>query len=99
MTTTLPAPVIVNTETVDTFAGAIGPGSVQSSVAIPAGSVLRGRPKPPLMIDREEAYYWTTGWQDGVRDALAALVAGKFHRFDSEDPLDLAHWLLDDSEE
>jgi hypothetical protein len=95
----LPVPIAVNSETVGTFAAAVGEVSLEPGVVIPPGAVLHGRARPPLMIDREEAYYWTTAWQDGVRDALAALVSGKFRRFDSEDPLDLARWLLDDSEE
>jgi hypothetical protein len=97
----LSVPTIVTTETVAAFAGAVGSTSLSSpTVMIPEGAVSNGRryPRPPLMIDRDEAYYWTAEWQDGVRDALQALVAGEYRRFDSDDALDLARWLLEDSE-
>src|SRR5712692_5898552 len=93
----LPLPVAVNTQTVGTGGGSVGDTRLVSpGVTIPAGQQLRGRPRPPFMLDRTEAYYWTAAWQDGAREAIEALLAGKFRRFDSDDPLDLARWLLDE---
>ncbi len=102
MTTTmeLPLPTAVNTETVGTEGATVGETRLlPAPVTIPTGQQLEGRPRPPLMLDRAEAYYWTAAWQDGAREAIEALLAGKFRRFDSDDPLDLARWLLDEKED
>jgi hypothetical protein len=94
----LTLPVAVNTDSLRAVGASVGDVSLAPPpVMVPAG--YGEHPKPPFMIDRAEAYYWTAAWQDGVRDSLAALVAGKFRRFDSDDPMDLARWLLDDKEE
>lgn len=101
MTTTMELPpfaVAINEQTVGT--GGVSAGDtplLPPPVTIPTG--LKRRVKPPLMLDRAEAYYWTAAWQDGAREAIEALVAGKFRRFDSDDPLDLARWLLDEKED
>lgn len=94
----LPLPVVANTETMSNLGGLAGEGPASLTVALPPDAALHGLAKPPFMIERSEALYWTAEWQDGVREALAALLAGKFRRFDSDDPLDLARWLLDDTE-
>jgi hypothetical protein len=96
----LPLPVAVNEESVGAGGGSVGETLLAPpSVTVPAGQSLQDRPKPPMMIDRAEAYYWTAAWQDGMREAVEALMAGKYRRFDSDDPLDLARWLLNEKED
>ena len=48
----------------------------------------------PLMIPADEAYYWSRPWQDDVLTSMEALRAGEFVDFDSDDPNDVARWLL-----
>lgn len=40
----------------------------------------------PLFISRDEAYYWTREWQEGIRRSMADLEAGDYTDFDSDDP-------------
>lgn len=67
-------------------------GSVNAGVfgqgIVPAG--------PPLMIPGSEAYYWSAKWQAEERESLEALDSGERVVFDSDDPADLARWLLSD---
>lgn len=39
----------------------------------------------PFFIPRDEAYYWTHEWQEGVRRSMADLVAGRCTDFDPDD--------------
>ena len=48
----------------------------------------------PLFIPADEAYYWSGQWQRDVAESMAALRSGDFEDFDSDDPKDVAHWLL-----
>ncbi len=41
--------------------------------------VLRGE------VDPEQAWVWTTEWQDQLRSSLAELAEGRTRRFDSTD--------------
>lgn len=50
--------------------------------------------KVPLMIPADEAYYWSRPWQQDVFASMQALHAGEFMDFDSNDPNDVARWLL-----
>lgn len=71
---------------------AVGPGLSASNTDAPRGV--------PASIRADEAYYWSTRWQDDVKEALAARRAGDSARFDSDDPDDVVRWLLsvDDDE-
>lgn len=40
----------------------------------------------PLFMPRDEAYYWTREWQEGIRRSMADLEAGNYTDFDSDDP-------------
>jgi hypothetical protein len=51
------------------------------------------------MIEKAQAYYWSTKWQEAAQQAVADLHAGKYVRFDSDDPTDVARWLLDDKDD
>jgi len=44
----------------------------------------------PLFIPRDETYYWTREWQEGIRESMAAYEAGDYLEFDSDDPDDVA---------
>ena len=48
----------------------------------------------PLFIPADEAYYWSGPWQRDVAESMAALHSGDFEDFDSDDPKDVARWLL-----
>lgn len=48
----------------------------------------------PAFISADEAYYWTREWQQDVLMSMQALREGEFEDFDSDDPNDVAHWLL-----
>jgi hypothetical protein len=48
----------------------------------------------PLFIPADEVYYWSSSWQQDVAESMAALRSGDYVDFDSNDPKDVAHWLL-----
>jgi hypothetical protein len=48
----------------------------------------------PAFITADEAYYWSREWQQDVLESMQALRAGEFEDFDSDDPNDVARWLL-----
>jgi hypothetical protein len=49
----------------------------------------------PAFISADEAYYWSFYWQRDVRESMAALAAGDYEEFDSDDPNDVVRWMLD----
>lgn len=49
----------------------------------------------PAAIPSDQAYYWSFNWQEDIRESMAALAAGEYVDFDSDDPNDVARWLLD----
>lgn len=53
----------------------------------------------PSFIRADEAYYWSFAWQQDVRESMTALAAGDYEDFDSDDPSDVARWLLDVDED
>lgn len=50
----------------------------------------------PASIPADQAYYWSHVWQEDVREAMAALEAGEYEQFDSDDPNDVVRWFLSD---
>lgn len=48
----------------------------------------------PAFIRADEAYYWSVPWQQDVRESMAALAAGDYEDFSSDDPNDVVRWLL-----
>jgi hypothetical protein len=48
----------------------------------------------PASIPTDQAYYWSVPWQTDIRESMNALSAGEFEDFDSDDPNDVARWLL-----
>jgi hypothetical protein len=47
--------------------------------------------QPPLFVPSDQLYYWTRKWQDGEKEALADLEAGRSRIF--EDANELARYL------
>jgi len=48
----------------------------------------------PAFVRADEAYYWSFRWQQDVAESMAALASGDYEDFDSDDPNDVARWLL-----
>ena len=65
-----------------------------------ASSVDEGRASAgmPASIPADQAYYWTHAWQADIRESREALKRGDYEVFDSDDPNDVAHWLLSGDE-
>jgi len=40
----------------------------------------------PFLIPREQAYYWTREWQEGIQKSMADLEAGNYTDFGPDDP-------------
>ena len=70
--------------------------AITAGVASPIGRTGFRTSVLPVMIPRSEAYYWTSAWQAGEAESLEALRRGERVVFDSDDPTDLARWLLAD---
>ena len=63
-------------------------GASESTQAVrPSGAV-------PPAIPADQAYYWSAVWQADIRESIAALEAGDFADFDSDDPNDIVRWFL-----
>ena len=52
----------------------------------------------PASIPADQAYDWTHAWQADIRESRDALKRGDYEVFDSDDPNDVAHWLLSGDE-
>jgi hypothetical protein len=66
--------------------------------AVPPDTITEGR-TVPFMIEKDQAYYWSHKWQAGIHETIADLQAGQYVRFDSDDPTDVARWLLDGNDD
>jgi len=42
---------------------------------------------PQVLVDKDQAYFWTEEWQTGERQADADIAAGRVVDFDSTDAL------------
>ncbi|MGI8439250.1 MAG: hypothetical protein ACR2NV_03455 [Thermoleophilaceae bacterium] len=47
----------------------------------------------PLTIPSAQEYYWHFSWQQGEREAVADLEAGRSTSFDGNDPEAVIRWL------
>jgi hypothetical protein len=47
-----------------------------------------------MFIPADQAYYWSSPWQRDVAESMQALRRGEYEDFDSNDPTDVARWLL-----
>jgi hypothetical protein len=89
----------INTANAITSGKPVWSGSlIARTAASNSGSVERS---VPAFISADEAYYWSFNWQEDVRESMDALKAGDYEEFDSDDPNDVARWLLtvDDDED
>jgi hypothetical protein len=79
-----------------TTSGATFSGTVASlaSTNVPLGQGIL-----PLFIPADEAYYWSSRWQENVHEAMVARERGDSIVFDSDDPNDAVRWLLSEDEE
>ncbi len=60
-----------------------------------ASNDLGGRARlAPAFIRADEAYYWSFHWQRDVRESMSALSQGEYEEFASDDPNDIARWML-----
>ena len=75
-------------------AGSLMPAFAPSRIASnqPAGKVVR---KVPMFIPANQAYFWSSQWQQGEAETRANLKAGNAQTFD--DPLDAIRHLLADA--
>ncbi len=55
---------------------------------------IRAHPHIPLFVPRGQLYYWSDVWQQGEREALRELAAGRFRSFPNGSAA--AAWLLND---
>jgi hypothetical protein len=70
----------------------VAPGAGSSEVG--------GRPRTvPAFIRADEAYYWSFRWQADVQASMKALRDGDYVDFNSDDPSDIARWLLNVDED
>lgn len=51
----------------------------------------------PISLPAEQTYFWTYRWQEAEAEALAEIKRGDYLLFDSDDPQDVARWLLSDN--
>ena len=70
------------------------PASIRRQAKINEGDSLAVRVEadglhlvPQVMVDRQQAYFWTERWQAGEREAEADLEAGRYQDFDSIEDL------------
>lgn len=63
-------------------------GHSEVSVNLESTSVpdVRSPYRVPFFIPREQAYYWTREWQEGVQRSMADLEAGNYTDFSPDDP-------------
>lgn len=77
----------INHETVTT--------ETRSSVTV-EGTRTEATTRPPLMVSRDEAFFWTGGWQYGERESAAARERGEVRTFGSSQ--ELIDWLRSDED-
>ena len=64
-------------------AARIAEGTVVAFELTSEGVLMR----PKVMVDAEDAWFWTRGWQEGEREASAQLAAGEGETYDSDEEL------------
>jgi hypothetical protein len=61
----------------------IEPGDYVELKVVDGGLLLT----PKVLVDKEQAYFWTEEWQAGERQADADIAAGRVVEFDNADAL------------
>ena len=58
---------------------------------------MKWSPTVPVSIPSDQAYYWTTQWQEDVKEAMEAIGNGEAIVFDDlNDPNDIVRWLTNE---
>jgi hypothetical protein len=57
-----------------------------------------GEDMPPV-IPADQVYYWSSEWRRAIAQSHAALEAGDYVEFDSDDPNDIVRWFLSDDDD
>jgi hypothetical protein len=68
--------------------------TVEVSPAANSSEIDSSTRSVPAFIPSDDAYYWSFKWQRDVRESMAALAAGDYEDFDSDDPNDVVRWLF-----
>jgi antitoxin MazE len=70
------------------------PAALRRAVGIEVGDYLEVQIvedslvlSPRQVIDKSQAYFWTEEWQEGVREAVEDLKAGRVERFETLEDL------------
>jgi hypothetical protein len=82
-----PGTLNINPETVTTEA--------QTSITV-EGTRTEATTRPPLMVSREELFFWTRGWQNGERESAMERSRGAVRTFSSSQ--ELIDWLRADED-
>ncbi len=63
-------------------------GTQEVAINPESTSVPASKPpyRVPFFIFREQAYYWTREWQEGIRRSMADLEAGNYTDYGPDDP-------------
>jgi hypothetical protein len=59
---------------------------------------VRSAIRVPFFIPREQAYYWTHEWQEGIHRSMADLQAGNYTDFSPDDPGGITRRFLDEAD-
>jgi hypothetical protein len=68
--------------------------TASSSTCTVTSTNVRSSATVPAFIAAGDAYYWSFQWQSDVRESMAALAAGDYEDFDSNDPNEVSRWLF-----
>lgn len=72
--------------------------TVSADTSAVSSNITQLPDKIPLFVPSGQAYYWSILWQNDVRTSIAALEAGDYVDFDTDDPHDVARWLLSEED-
>lgn len=80
------------------------PGASTANTVAPRADAVasagKGRvpDRMPLFVSADQVYYWSFVWQSDIEESMAALRAGDYADFDSDDPNDVVRWLLSEED-
>ena len=77
-----------------TFRAAVSRTPLLPASPVASNKVGNAARHMPLFIPADQAFYWSLRWQEDVQESMRALRDGDYEDFDSNDPNDVAHWLL-----
>jgi hypothetical protein len=71
-------------------------GSSVALVGACSNALGQAPERMPASVSRDQLYYWTYVWQEGIRASRAEIEAGEYHDF--ENPRDAIRWLLSEEQ-